>query len=109
MVDYFYFFIREVDKMTISKKWYVKDLPYKTIPACEKAYKNAVKNIFDFSGVDNAEIEKIKGCVFMIFCSIEHDSENSVTKLLKKPNRIEAFYLFKADKQNKKIYDFLNS
>ena len=43
----------------------------------------------------------------MIFCSIEHDSENSVTKLLKKPNRIEAFYLFKADKQNEKIYDFL--
>ena len=94
--------------MTISKKWYVKDLPYKTIPACEKAYKNALKNIFDFSGVDNAEIEKIKGCVFMIFCSIEHDSENSVKKLLKKPSRLEAFYLFKADKQNEKIYDFLN-
>ena len=94
--------------MTISKKWYVKDLPYKTIPACEKAYKNAIKNIFDFSGVDNAEIEKIKSCVFMIFCSIEHDSENSVAKLLKKPDRLEAFYLFKADKQNEKIYDFLN-
>ena len=92
----------------MTKKWYTKDLPYKTIPACEKAYKNAIKNIFDFYGVDKAEIEKIKGCVFMIFYSIEHDSENSVTKLLKKPNRIEAFYLFKADKQNEKIYDFLN-
>ena len=37
----------------------------------------------------------------MIFCSIEQDSENSVTKLLKKTNRIEAFYLFKADNKNR--------
>lgn len=44
----------------------------------------------------------------MIFCSIEHDSENDVKKLLKKPNRLEAFYLFKENKQNEKIYNFLN-
>ena len=92
----------------MTKKWYTKDLPYKTISACEKAYKNAIKNIFDFAGVDSEEIKKIKGYVFMIFCSIEHDSENTIAKLLKKPNRLEAFYLFKADKQNEKIYNFLN-
>lgn len=92
----------------MNKKWYTKDLPYKTIPACEKAYKNVIKNFFDFARVDSEEIKKIKCCVFMIFCSIEHDSENDVKKLLKKPNRLEAFYLFKENKQNEKIYNFLN-
>lgn len=92
----------------MNKKWYTKDLPYKTIPACEKAYKNAVENLFDFAGVDSEEIEKIRGCVFMIFCSIEHDSETAVVNLLKKPNRLEAFYLFIENKQSEKIYNFLS-
>jgi hypothetical protein len=39
-------YIKEVDKMT--KTECKKILPYKTITACEKAYKKLTQNIFDF-------------------------------------------------------------
>ena len=95
--------------MTISKKWYVKDLPYKTIPACEKAYKKLTQNIFDFEGLNAEELEKIKACVCLIFSSMRNDSESQIEKQLKKPDRIRAFYLYKENCSNPAVCDFLGA
>lgn len=84
-----------------------KILPYKTIPACEKAYKKLTQNIFDFEGLNAEELEKIKACVCLIFSSMRNDSESQIEKQLKKPDRIRAFYLYKENCSNPAVCDFL--
>ncbi len=89
-----------------TKKQILKDLPYKTIPACEKAYKKLFENIFEFEGIDAEELEKIKACVSMIFFSMRLDSENQMKSALKNPSRISSFYAYKnGDREN--MYNFL--
>ena len=87
----------------LTKKQILKDLPYKTIPACEVAYKNLFKNVFEFE-----ELEKIKACITMIFFSMRHDSENQISRTLKTPARISSFYSYKAGNYEK-MYDFLTN
>ena len=92
----------------LTKKQILKDLPYKTIPECEKAYKKLFENIFEFAGIDTEELEKIKACVAMIFFSMRNDSENQISRTLKTPARISSFYSYKA-RDYGKIYDFLTN
>lgn len=92
----------------LTKKQILKDLPYKTIPACEVAYKNLFKNVFEFEGIDAEELEKIKACITMIFFSMRHDSINQISRTLKTPARISSFYSYKAGNYEK-MYDFLTN
>lgn len=92
----------------LTKKQILKDLPYKTIPECEKAYKKLFENIFEFEGIDVEELEKIRACVAMIFFSMRHDSENQISRTLKTPARISSFYSYKAGNYEK-MYSFLTN
>lgn len=92
----------------MTKTELMKDLPYKTIPACERAYKNLLKNVFEFEGIDVEELEKIRACVAMIFFSMRHDSENQISRTLKTPARISSFYSYKAGNYEK-MYSFLTN
>lgn len=92
----------------MTKKQILKDLPYKTIPACEKAYKKLCQNIFDFSGIDQQELKRIKACIAVIFFSMHGDSETQIKNTLKTPERIAAFYAYK-NRDYDKMCDFLNN
>ena len=90
----------------LTKKQILKDLPYKTIPECEKAYKKLFENIFEFAGIDTEELEKIKACVAQIFFSMRLNSENQIKRTLKTSARIASFYAYKSG-DYEKMYDFL--